>query len=110
MNAQNLYLDGCPFLPGTPEKVRVLQARATAHLPLFVDGDLVDCSADHDNRFGGRHLRLKPQRSPSPDTAAKVAHVAEGLRLGKTYRQMAKELGCFFTYVGHLAKLARQAV
>jgi hypothetical protein len=43
MDTENIYPEGCPFAPGTPEKIAVLLARARSGMPLFLPGDAVDC-------------------------------------------------------------------
>jgi hypothetical protein len=84
--------------PGSPEKVEVLRERLGLGQPLFHPDDSVE----------GRQVRERGRRPVSPETLAKARQVAEGLRVGLTYRQMAQRLGCCYSYITTLAKLARR--
>jgi hypothetical protein len=84
--------------PGSPEKVEVLRERLGLGQPLFHPNDAAE----------GYQLRDRARRPVSPETLAKAHQVAEGLRVGLTYRQMAAQLGCWYSYITTLAKLARR--
>jgi len=77
---EEAYPQGCPFLPGSPEKVEVLIARAARNMPLFLDTDAVDC-------------RLRTLRSLFKWKDERIAVIIEGRAQGLTYVAIARQLG-----------------
>jgi hypothetical protein len=98
----NTYLHGCPFAPGTPEKVTVLEARAHCRMPLFLRGDAVDFRRA--SRGGhGRQCKLK-----RPELWSRRFAIASAIQQGETYRHCAARLACSVHLLHQIVERVRQ--
>lgn len=104
MDTSNAYPHGCPFPPGSLEKVAVLTERARLRMPLFVEGDAVDCNA---RASRGGHSR-KPRQARRPELWRRLGELTEWLRFGMTYRAAAKRLHCSVGQIGRMAEHAER--
>jgi len=93
-------LSGCPFPPGSPEKIRVLRKRYKLHMPLFLPGDAL---ADPELRY---HRQLLPYaarpESRKPLTKVrrrKLRFVRDAIQQGMSFPAIAAALGCSIRHV-----------